>query len=69
MTGIERAVQQAGGQDALAKACGVTQPAVSRWVHQGWVPAKRWVAVTTATGVPARDIAHPAVVDQIVGVE
>jgi DNA-binding transcriptional regulator YdaS (Cro superfamily) len=57
MTGIERAIQALGGQAALAAACGVTQPAVSRWVRQGYVPRRRWTLVAYATGVGVEDLA------------
>lgn len=57
MTGIERAIQALGGQEALAAACGVTQPAVSRWVSRGWAPSKRWRVIAGATGVGVQDLA------------
>lgn len=67
MTGVERAIEALGGQQALADACGVTQPAVSRWKAQGWVPAKHWHAIEVATGMRAREIAHPELRQMIVG--
>ena len=61
MNGIERAVFIAGGQHALARALGLTQPAVRNWVRQGWVPAKRLVDVERVTGVRPFHLAHPDV--------
>lgn len=51
MTGIDRAVSKLGSQAALAQACSVTQPAVSRWVTRGWAPSRHWRRIATATGV------------------
>lgn len=51
MTGIERAVEIAGSQEALAKACGVQQPAVSKWVKQGYAPFEHHETIWGVTGV------------------
>lgn len=56
MTAIERAVQAAGSQTALAKVLGVTPQAVSAWVEQGFTPPYRVIGVAAATGVLAEDL-------------
>lgn len=45
------AVNQAGGQSALARKLGIAPAAISRWVRQGRVPPLRVLAVEAATGV------------------
>ena len=46
--GIEEAIRAAGGIGALARALGISQPAVSNWKR---IPADRVVAVEAVTGV------------------
>lgn len=53
--GLGRAIDVAGGMRALARAIGVTQPAISNWKR---VPASRVAQVERATGVP-RDVLRP----------
>jgi DNA-binding transcriptional regulator YdaS (Cro superfamily) len=45
------AVNQAGGQSALARKLGIAPAAISRWVRQGRVPPLRVLSVEAATGV------------------
>jgi TorA maturation chaperone TorD len=54
-SGLEAAIRAAGGIGALARALGVSQPAVSTWSK---VPAERVLAVETLTGV-SRSILRP----------
>lgn len=68
MTGIERAVAQAGSQEALAQGVGVQQPAVSKWVARGWVSYRKVGAVAEFTGVGARSLLNPRL-RHLVGVE
>ena len=53
--GIERAIEAAGSQVALAKLMRVAQPAVNHWLYEN-VPAERALAIAGATGVPASAI-------------
>lgn len=53
--GLERAIEAIGGVGALARAIGVSQPAVSTWRR---IPAERVLAVETVTGV-ARTALRP----------
>lgn len=56
MTSIERAVEAAGGSQALAEKLGIKRQAVEKWVKQDRVPAERVLAVETATGVERFDL-------------
>jgi TorA maturation chaperone TorD len=70
--GLERAIEAVGGVRALARALGVSQPAVSTWRR---IPAERVLAVEAATGVsrtalrpdlyPASDPSDGVEVDEI----
>lgn len=51
--GLERAIGAAGGVRSLARALGVSQPAVSNWKR---VPADRVLAVESATGVARAEL-------------
>lgn len=54
-TGLEQAIEAAGGVGALARALGMAQPSVSTWRR---VPAERVLAVEAVTGV-SRTILRP----------
>lgn len=60
MTGIERAIAAAGTQEALASICGVSQPAVSKWVKWGHAPQSQVLTINRATGVPIPELVSPA---------
>ncbi|WP_019558508.1 helix-turn-helix domain-containing protein [Thioalkalivibrio sp. ALE12] len=56
---VLKAAKQAGGQSALAKACGVKQQHVWNWIHRdSRVPAERCMAIERATegAVTARQL-------------
>lgn len=53
--GLNMAIEAAGGVAALARAVGVSQPAVSAWER---IPPERVLAVEAASGV-ARDLLRP----------
>ncbi|WP_086110848.1 transcriptional regulator [Xenorhabdus vietnamensis] len=46
---IKRAIEIAGSQASLARACGVTQPAVHRWLNGNRVKADYVMAIVEAT--------------------
>ncbi len=49
---LDKAIKLAGGQAALARACGVTQAAVWSWYHKkGYVPGDYVPRVEAASGV------------------
>lgn len=47
---IEKSVQILGGQSALARLIGVSQPAVHKWRKTGIVPVRRAISIARATG-------------------
>ncbi len=53
--GLEQAIQAAGGVGALARALGISQPAVSNWLK---IPAERVLAVAALTGLK-RSVLRP----------
>lgn len=49
---LTNAVERAGGQAALARALGISQPSVWHWVHKSKrVPAEYVLAVEATTGI------------------
>lgn len=54
-SGLQRAIEAAGGIGALARTLGLAQPSVSGWTR---VPADRVIAVEAATAVP-RSLLRP----------
>lgn len=54
---LQSALEIVGGQAALARAVGVSQPTVWGWVHRiGKVPHRFVLGVEAATGVPKEDL-------------
>ena len=53
---IEKAIDIAGGVNALAKAVGVKQPSVSRWKKVGVVGVDYVLDVSDLTGIPAYEL-------------
>lgn len=55
---LQRAIDIAGSQVALAKMIGVTQQTVSLWLRRanGRVPAEHAIAIEHATGVDRREL-------------
>jgi DNA-binding transcriptional regulator YdaS (Cro superfamily) len=59
LAALEEAIVRAGSQSALARVCGVGQPAVSKWVKRGRsLPAEHVLIVERATGV-SRHLLRP----------
>lgn len=55
--GLEKAIAKLGSQSALARAIGVSQPSVWKWVRDGKpIPAERVPAVSNATGIPLHEL-------------
>lgn len=46
---IQRAVEIVGSQKRLAEACGVSQPAVHKWLNGGLVSPEKVIAIVNAT--------------------
>ena len=56
-TALERAVAAAGSQSALARICGVSQPAVFGWLKSGKaIPAEYALAVEAATSISRHEL-------------
>lgn len=54
---LKQAVEKAGGQAALARAVGISQPSVWHWLHRSRrIPAEFVVAVEAATGIDRRTL-------------
>lgn len=54
---LERAIAAAGGQAALGRALGVSQPTIHDWLHgTKRVPAERVLAVEEASGVSRHEL-------------
>lgn len=54
---LRKAIEVAGGQSALAKAIGVTQPHIWNWLNRdGHVPVEYVFAIEKVTGVPCWDL-------------
>jgi len=56
MEAIEKAVQAAGGTQALAEKVGVRYQAVQKWVRFKRVPAERVLAIESVTGISRHDL-------------
>lgn len=56
MTALDRAVQAAGSQLALANALGIRSPSISGWYDRKKVPVERVLAIEAATGVSRHDL-------------
>ena len=59
MTGIKKAIEMAGGANALATKLGVTHQAIYTWVRRGWVPAQRALQIEIIYDVPRGDLFKP----------
>lgn len=51
MTALDRAVEAAGSQLALANALGIKSPSISGWYDRKKIPVERVIAIESATGV------------------
>jgi DNA-binding transcriptional regulator YdaS (Cro superfamily) len=57
---IEEAIKIMGTQAALAKKCGVKQPTITKWLRNGWVPAKKVLLVENIVGI-SRKLLNPEI--------
>lgn len=67
MTGIESAIQQAGGRRAFAESLNppVSLQAVFQWLHRGWVPPRRALEIERLYGVDRAHLVKPDLVDLV----
>ncbi|ECP4670630.1 helix-turn-helix domain-containing protein [Salmonella enterica subsp. enterica serovar Newport] len=58
MTGLDKAIEIAGGKRRLAIALGIKPPSLSRWIHkyQGRVPPVRLIQLYKLTGVTPHEL-------------
>lgn len=61
-TGIQEAVDKAGGQKQLADLLGVSRQAVQNFVRRGYVPTGRAIEVEAQTGVDRKRLVDPRLV-------
>jgi DNA-binding transcriptional regulator YdaS (Cro superfamily) len=59
VTGIEKAVQAAGGQSNLARALGVKRQSVQQWVARGYPPTGRVVEISLLYVIPREELLDP----------
>jgi len=53
---LQQAVETAGSQSALARVCGVGQPAVWKWLQVKRLPAEYVLSIETALGISRHDL-------------
>jgi DNA-binding transcriptional regulator YdaS (Cro superfamily) len=51
--GLAKAIEKAGGQNALARLLGINESAISRWAR---VPVERLTEIERLTGVPKHEL-------------
>lgn len=58
MTGLSKAIQQAGGQSKLAAMMGISRSSVNRWLHKfdSRVPPERLIQIYQLTGVTPHEL-------------
>ncbi len=59
MTGIEKAIELAGGASPLATKLGVSHQAVYVWLRKGWVPAHRALEIEKLFDIPRVELFKP----------
>jgi len=63
MTGIEKAIEEAGGQFSLAEQLGVSQQVISAWKRKGWVPFNRITEISSQYGVLPINLINPKIIE------
>ncbi|WP_312237045.1 YdaS family helix-turn-helix protein [Stenotrophomonas sp.] len=56
MPALDKAVEAAGSQLALAQLLGIKPPSISGWYERRRVPAERCIAIETVTGVSRHEL-------------
>jgi hypothetical protein len=62
VTGVDLAVERAGGRRAFAEALGVTVQAASQWAIRGWVPPGRAMQIERLYDVDRAYLVKPDLV-------
>ena len=63
MTGIERAIKEAGGPTALGDLVGTTQQFIQSAKQKGYLPLERAKIASDAYGIPLIDLVRPDIAD------
>lgn len=58
-TGIDRAIEAAGGAIALAKLLKVSHQVVYCWQQRGWVPSERALQLRDRFKIPVSKLVNP----------
>jgi hypothetical protein len=61
LSGIQRAVKLAGGQNELGAMIDVTQQNISKWVISGYAPVDRAIQISELFDIPARQLVSPKI--------
>jgi hypothetical protein len=61
LSGIQRAVKLAGGQNELGAMIDVTQQNISKWCISGYVPLNRALQISELFDIPARSLVSPKI--------
>ena len=67
VTGIDKVIEAAGGQTALAEVLGVSQQAISKWQKRGYVPAERVDQLANSYRVDRTELIDPRAIALIKG--
>lgn len=67
MRGIDKIIDAAGGQTALADVLGVSQQAVAKWAKRGYVPGPRVDQLANAFNVDRTELIDPRAIALIKG--
>lgn len=67
LAGIDKVIDAAGGQTALAEVLGVSQQAVSLWQKRGYAPVGRIDQLANSFNVPREELIDPRVMALVKG--
>lgn len=67
LAGIDKVIDAAGGQTALAEVLGVSQQAISKWQKRGYVPADRVDQLANSFSVERTELIDPRAIALIQG--
>lgn len=59
MTGMDKAIAQAGSQTALGEMLGVTQQAINKWQRRGWAPLARARQIAQSFPIALKELVDP----------
>ena len=59
------AAKAAGSKASLARALGVSEPAIRKWELQAWVPLRRAQEIEALYGIPRTKLINPRLLDLV----